>query len=86
MYFGKREINCCFYWNSNVQLNQEDVQIEFKNCAPFTNCISDVHDAQVYEAKNREKLQSRSIRISDVQFGIGLEMLGKIFLRKLFGV
>ena len=78
MYFGKREINCCWYWYSNVQLNQEDVQIALKNLASFTNCVSDVHDTQVDEAKNRKKLQSGSIRISDVEFGIGLEILGKI--------
>ena len=86
MYFCKREINGCWYWNSNVQLNEKDVQIAFKNFAPFTNCTSDVHDTQVDEAKNRKKLQSDSIRISDVEFGIGLEILGKIFLQKLFCV
>ena len=67
-----------------MQINQEEVQIAFKNCAPFANCISDVHDTQVDEAKNRRKLQSGSIRISDVEFGIRLEILGKSFLRKLF--
>ena len=59
-------------------INQEDVQIALKNC------VSDVHDTKVDEAKNRKKLQRGSIRISDVEFGIGLEILGKIFLRKLF--
>ena len=79
MYFGKREINCCWYSNSNVLLNQKDIQIAFKNFTPFTNCISDVHDTQVDEAKNEKKLQSGIIQISDVEFGIGLEILGKIF-------
>ena len=86
MYYGKREINCWWYWYSNVQLNQEDVQIALKNFASFTNCVSNVHDTQVDEAKNRKKFQSRSIRISDVEFGIVLEILGNIFLRKLFCV
>ena len=65
-------------------INQEDVQIALKNFASFTNCVSDVHDTKVDEAKNRKKLQRGSFRISDVEFGIGLEILGKIFLRKLF--
>ena len=69
-----------------MQLNQEDVQIAFKIFAPFTNCISDVHNTQMDEAKNRKKLQSDSIQISDVEFGIALEFLDKIFLRKLFCV
>ena len=86
MSFGKREINCCWYWYSNVQLNQEDVQIAFQNFASFRNCVSDVHDTRVDEANNRKKLQSGSIRISDVEFGTRLEILGKIFLRKLFCV
>ena len=74
MYFGKKEINCCCYWCSNVQLNQEDVQIALKNFSSYTNCVSDVHDTQVDEAKNRKKLQSGSIRISDVEFGIVSEI------------
>ena len=69
-----------------MQLNQEDVQIAFKHFASFTNCISDVQDTRLDEAKNRKKLQSGSIRGSDVEFGIGLEILGKVFLRKLFCV
>ena len=86
MYYGKREINCCWYWYSNVQLNQEDVQIALKSFASFINYVSNVHDTQVDESKNRKKLQSGSIRISDVEFGIVLEILGKVFLRKLFCV
>ena len=65
--------------NSNVQLNQEYVQVVFKNCAPFTHCISDIHNTRVDDAKNKRKLQSGSIRISDVGFEITLEILSKLF-------
>ena len=34
-----------------MELSQEDVQVASKSCTPFTNCISDIHNTRVDEAK-----------------------------------
>ena len=47
----------------NVQLNQEDIQVAFKDCSPFINSIFNIHKTQVDETKNRMKLRDDSIRI-----------------------
>ena len=49
-----------------MQRNQEHVQVAIKNCASVTNCISDIRNTRVDEAKNRRKLQIDSIRVSDI--------------------
>ena len=67
-----------------MQLNQDNVQVTFKSCATFTNCIPDTLNTRVDETKNRRKLRRGSIRIKDISFGIGLEIFCKFFLRKLF--
>ena len=69
-----------------MELSQDNVQVASKSCAPLIYCISDIHNTQVDEDKNRRKRESGSIRISDIEFGNGLEILSKFFLRKLFFV
>ena len=34
------------------QANEKDKSVAFKNCAPFTNCISEINNTQVYNAKD----------------------------------
>ena len=34
------------------QADERDKGIEFKNCAPFTNCISEINNTQVDNAKD----------------------------------
>ena len=33
------------------QANERDNGVAFKNCAPFTNCISEINNTQVYYVK-----------------------------------
>ena len=63
-----------------MQLNQENVQVAFQSYAPFTNCIPDTLNTQVDETKNRRRLRRGSTRISDISFGIGLEIFSIFFL------
>lgn len=48
---------------SNFQLNQEGIQVAFKNWPPFINRILGIHKTQVDEAKNRMEVRNGSIRI-----------------------
>ena len=32
--------------------NNNNKKVIFKNCAPFTNCISEIHNTQIYNAKD----------------------------------
>ena len=34
------------------QVNEGNKSLAFKNCAPFTNCISEINNTQIYNAKN----------------------------------
>ena len=34
------------------QADERDKGVAFKNCAPFTNCISEIHNTQVHNAKD----------------------------------
>ena len=31
---------------------KNNIQLVFKNCAPFTNCISEIHNTQIDNAKD----------------------------------
>ena len=35
---------------------KNNIQVVFKNCAPFTNCISDIHNTQIDNAKDIDVL------------------------------
>ena len=37
-----------------TQAEERDKGVEFKNCAPFTNCISEVNNAQIDNAKDTD--------------------------------
>ena len=34
------------------QADERDKDVAFKNCAPFTNCMSGINNTQVYNAKD----------------------------------
>ena len=34
------------------QADERDKDIEFKNCAPFTNCVSEINNTQICNCKN----------------------------------
>ena len=35
-----------------IQADERDKGVVFKNCAPFTNCITEINNTQVYNAKD----------------------------------
>ena len=37
---------------ADAALNNDDEKVMFKNCAPFTNCISEINNTQVDNAKD----------------------------------
>ena len=37
---------------ADADANSTNKKVIFKNCAPFTNCISEINDAQVDNAKD----------------------------------
>ena len=37
---------------ADAAVNNDDKKVIFKNCAPFTNCISEINSTQVYNAKD----------------------------------
>ena len=37
---------------ADAAVNNDDKKVIFKNCAPFTNCISEINNTQVYNAKD----------------------------------
>ena len=39
-----------------VELNNGNVKVIFKNCGPFTNCISEINNTQVDNANDIEKV------------------------------
>ena len=36
------------------RLDQRNKEVIFKNCEPFTDCISQINNAQIYNAKYRD--------------------------------
>ena len=47
------------------QADERDISVVFKNCAPFTNCISEINNTQVDNAKDIVMLMYNLIEYSD---------------------
>ena len=42
----------CDYSDAYIPVNNNDRKVIFKNCAPFTNCISEINNTQIDNAKD----------------------------------
>lgn len=53
-----------------MQLNQENVQAAFKNCAPFASCISDIRNTECMRLKTEGKCKAVVFKFQ--MFNLGL--------------
>ena len=49
---GTISVNITAAAGAAVNNNSNNKKVIFKNCAPFTNCISEINNTQIYNAKN----------------------------------
>ena len=59
---GKTLSNCCWTRSDAVAIaadgNNRNKEVTFKNCAPFTHCISEINNMQVDDAKNLDVMMT----------------------------
>ena len=54
----KRTITVTNTAAADVDTNNANKKVIFKNCAPFTNCISEINNTQVHNAKDIDLVMS----------------------------
>ena len=56
----ERNHNCCWAGSrrSSTAAGRNNKQVTFKNCAPFTDCISEINNTQVDNAKDLDVVMS----------------------------